>query len=93
MNMYNPPHPGHLVRETMEELGLSARQLALALDVAPTTLQRLVNCQSDISSEMAIRLAEVIGSSPEVWLSLQCKYDLWQARNRVDVSRLHRLTA
>ncbi|MDP5138485.1 helix-turn-helix domain-containing protein [Rheinheimera baltica] len=47
--MYNPPHPGELIKETMEALDVSARKLALALDVAPSTVQRLISGKSDIS--------------------------------------------
>lgn len=89
--MYNPPHPGQLIQEEMSELGLSIRALANALDVSHSTVQRLINEQSDVSSEMAVRLSEVIGSSPEAWLAMQDAYDLWHARKRVNVSRLTRL--
>ena len=89
--MYNPPHPGQLVKEEMSELGLSVRMLAKALDVSHSTVLRLINEQSNVSSEMAVRLSEVIGSSRQAWLAMQNAHDLWQARNRVNVSRLTRL--
>lgn len=89
--MHNPPHPGMLVKEAMEALGLSARGLAKELEVAPSTVQRLVVGKTDISPEMALKLSAVVGSSPQVWLGMQNDYDLWQARERVDVSHLHRL--
>ncbi|EOC1346334.1 HigA family addiction module antidote protein [Cronobacter turicensis] len=89
--MFNPPHPGRLVQESMEALGLSARALAKALDVAPSTVQRLLVGKSDVSPEMALRLSVVLGSSAHVWLGLQNEYDLWQARQSVDLSHLQRL--
>ncbi|EPS2708795.1 HigA family addiction module antitoxin [Cronobacter turicensis] len=89
--MFNPPHPGRLVQESMEALGLSARALAKALDVAPSTVQRLLVGKSDVSPEMALRLSVVLGSSAHVWLGLQNEYDLWQARQSVDFSHLQRL--
>ncbi|EOC1333454.1 HigA family addiction module antidote protein [Cronobacter turicensis] len=89
--MFNPPHPGRLVQESMEALGLSARALAKALDVAPSTVQRLLVGKSDVSPEMALRLSAVLGNSPHVWLGLQNEYDLWQARQSVDFSHLQRL--
>ncbi len=89
--MYNPPHPGQLIKEEMSEWGLSVRMPAKALDISHTTVQRLVNEQSDISSDMAVRLSEVIDSSPEAWLAMQNACDLRHARNRVNVSRLCRL--
>ncbi|ELQ6148770.1 HigA family addiction module antitoxin [Cronobacter turicensis] len=89
--MFNPPHPGRLVQESMEALGLSARALAKALDVAPSTVQRLLVGKSDVSPEMALRLSAVLGSSAHVWLGLQNEYDLFQARQSVDFSHLQRL--
>ena len=89
--MYNPPHPGELIKETMEALNVSARKLASALDVAPSTVQRLISGKSDISPEMAIRLAAVIGSSERVWMGMQDAYDLWHARQKIDTSKLQRL--
>ncbi|EJI84658.1 MAG: HigA family addiction module antitoxin [Alishewanella agri] len=90
-NMYNPPHPGELIKEAIEALDISARKLALALDVAPSTVQRLISGKSDMSPEMAIRLSAVIGSSEHVWMGMQDAYDLWHAKQKIDVSRLQRL--
>lgn len=75
----------------METLNLSARALAKALGVAPSTVQRLISGKSDISPEMAIRLSIVIGSSEQVWMGMQDAYDLWQARQSIDVSKLRKL--
>lgn len=90
-NMHNPPHPGELIKEAIEALDISARKLALALDVAPSTVQRLISGKSDMSPEMAIRLSAVIGSSEHVWMGIQDAYDLWHAKQKIDVSRLQRL--
>ncbi|MDP5142575.1 HigA family addiction module antitoxin [Rheinheimera baltica] len=59
--------------------------------VMPPTVQRLISGKSDISPEMAIRLAAVIGSSERVWMGMQDAYDLWHARQRIDTSKLQRL--
>lgn len=90
-NMHNPPHPGELIQETMEALGVSARQLAKALHVAPSTVQRLINKKAAVSPEMALRLSAVVGSSAHVWLGMQDAYDLWHAEKQLDLSQLHRL--
>ncbi|RAX00357.1 MULTISPECIES: HigA family addiction module antitoxin [unclassified Photorhabdus] len=78
--MYNPPHPGILVKEAMETLNLSVRGLAKTLGVTPSTVQRLVVGKSDVSPEMALKLSVVIGSSLQVWMGMQIDYDLWQAK-------------
>jgi addiction module HigA family antidote len=51
----------------------------------------LISGKSDISPEMAIRLAAVIGSSERVWMGMQDAYDLWHARQKIDTSKLQRL--
>lgn len=89
--MFNPPHPGLLVKECMEALGISARTLARELGVAPSTVQRLIAAKSDVSPEMALRLSVVIGSSERVWMGMQNDYDLWQAKQNIDLTQLHRL--
>lgn len=88
MKMCNPPHPGAVIVDAMDELNISIRGLARALDVNPSTLQRLVTEQIAVSPEMAVRLSNVIGSSPDVWLRLQDAWSLDRAEKAVDLSRL-----
>lgn len=88
MKMYNPPHPGEIIADALDELNLGIRELARALNVAPSTAQRLVSCQAAVSPEMAIRLSKVLGSSPRLWLKLQEAYSLDKAEKTVDVSKL-----
>ena len=89
--MFNPPHPGAIVKESMESLELSINGFAKALKVSPSTVQRLVNGKSSVSPEMALRLEAVIGSTASMWLRLQSSYDLWNERKNVDVSTLQSL--
>ena len=92
MNMHNPPHPGEFIQATyMKPFGVSCRHLAKYLDVAASTLNRVLKTQSGISPEMALRLSKVIGRSPESWLAMQDSYDLWQAKQSVDLTGLTRL--
>ncbi len=66
MNMHNPPHPGEFIKEVyLEPLEISYRKIAELLNVAPSTFNRLINGQSSISSEMALRLSKTLGRSPE----------------------------
>jgi addiction module HigA family antidote len=84
--MHNPPHPGEFIREVyLEPFGLSARQLAVKLAVAPSTLNRILKADAGVSPEMALRLSRALGRSPESWLALQDLHDLWIARQTVDL--------
>ena len=87
MAMYNPPHPGEFIAQTyLEPFDISARSLAESLGVAASTLNRIINGQSGISPEMALRLSKAIGRSPESWLAMQHNYDLWAAKEVTDLS-------
>lgn len=89
MNMHNPPHPGEFIREVyLAPYKLSVRGLAESLGVSPSTLTRIINGQSGISPEMALRLSKAIGRSPESWLAMQHIYDLWHAKQSTDLSRV-----
>ena len=90
ISMHNPPHPADFIRATyMEPNGLSCRFMAAQLDVAPSTLNRILTKQSSVSPEMALRLSKALGRTPESWLVMQNAYDLWQARLKVKLDRVH----
>ncbi len=92
MSMYNPPHPGEFIREVyLEPLGISYRIVAAKLKVSPATFKRLINCKSNISSEMALRLSKTLGRSPESWLIMQNNYNLWQARQKINLDEVEEL--
>ena len=92
MAMHNPPHPGEFIQEIyMEPFGMSCRFLAERLDVSPSTLNRLIKKQSGVSPEMALRLSKAIGRSPESWLIMQDNYDLWQARQNINLANVQKI--
>lgn len=79
MIMYNPPHPGEVIRELcVDPLGLTVTKAAEGLGVTRKTLSALRNCKAGISPEMAIRLSKAFGGSAESWLIQQAQYDLLQ---------------
>ena len=87
MAMHNPPHPGEFIKATyMEPFDLSCRFLARQLNVAASTLNRVLKAQSGISPEMALRLSKALGRSPESWLSMQDAYDLWHAKKHIELN-------
>ncbi len=84
--MYDPPHPGEFIREVyLQESGVSSRAVAAKLKIAPSTFTRLLNGNSHLTPEMALRLSKTLGRSPESWLKMQNNYDLWQARKRLNL--------
>ena len=92
MAMHNPPHPGEFIQATyMAPFGLSCRYLAEQLDVAASTLNRVLKSQSGVSPEMALRLSKALGRSPESWLSMQDAYDLFQAKKGVKLHRVQKV--
>lgn len=77
----NPSHPGEYVREDcLKPLGLSITEAAEGLDISRKHLSEIVNGHAGISPDMAYRLSKAFGSTPEMWLRLQMRYDLTQAR-------------
>ena len=83
MLMYNPPHPGDVVRrQCLEPLGLTVTEAAKGLGVSRNTLSMLLNGRMKVSTEMAIRLSQGFGGSPESWLQQQMQYDLWYVQQR-----------
>lgn len=94
--MHNPPHPGETLKEdVLPALGLTVTQAAEQLGVARVTLSRMINGRAAISADMAIRLAQWLGGSAEVWLRLQLQYDLWHAEknNKIKVKPAQQLAA
>ncbi len=83
MEMYDPPHPGEILKEDyLKPLGLSVTQAAAGLGVTRQSLSALVNGRAGVSPVMAIRLSKAFHTTPQLWLNLQQQYDLWQARQR-----------
>jgi addiction module HigA family antidote len=75
--MYNPPHPGAVLQEWLAEV--SVTQAASHLSVTQAYLSRILHGHADISADMALRLAALLGTSAELWLGMQSAYDLWRA--------------
>ncbi len=90
--MHNPPHPGEFIRDVyLDALQLSVRDVAARLQVAPSTLNRILQRRSRVTPEMALRLSRCLGRSAESWLAMQDAHDLWQARQRLDLTSLQPL--
>ncbi|WP_316224774.1 MULTISPECIES: HigA family addiction module antitoxin [unclassified Bradyrhizobium] len=89
MAMKGPPHPGELLGDTLEEIGVSISAAAKGLGVTRQQLHNVIAGRSGVSAEMAVRLEKAIGSTADAWLKMQMAYDLAEARKRpIDVKRL-----
>lgn len=87
MEMYNPAHPGILIKDQMGNRTVS--DLAKHLRVTRATLSRVINGKAAVSAEMALRLQDAFGVRADLWLRMQNKRDLWVAsrKKRVKVAR------
>jgi addiction module HigA family antidote len=85
--MFNPPHPGEIIKELcLEPLGITVTEAAKALGVSRKALSELLNGHSRISPEMAVRLSIALDTSAESWMIQQAMYDLSQAeQNRANL--------
>ncbi len=80
MRMHNPPHPGKVLREYLGTM--SVTDTAKHLGVTRVALSRILNGSAGISASMALKLADALGTSPDLWIGMQAQYDLWRASQR-----------
>jgi addiction module HigA family antidote len=88
-----PIHPGEHLSEELNELGISAAELARRLKVPTNRVTSILNGQRAITGDTALRLAHFFGTSPEFWLNLQNLYELRlaQAKSGRAIKKLPRL--
>jgi addiction module HigA family antidote len=88
MEMKNPPHPGELIGDNLEELRISITKAATGLGISRQQLHNLIAGRSGITPEMAVKLEKALGSTADTWLKMQMNYDLAQVRKRaINVKR------
>ena len=92
-----PIHPGEVLREILGEAGLSVNALALSLRVPANRIGAVVKGERGITADTALRLARYFGTSAQMWMNLQAKYELDVAqdmlRNRIEREVLPRPAA
>jgi addiction module HigA family antidote len=91
MQMKNPPHPGELIGDSLEELGISISAAAKGLGITRQQLHNIIAGRSVVTPEMAVRLEKALGSTADTWLRMQMNYDLAQIRARAASIHVKRL--
>lgn len=78
-----PVHPGEILGEELNELGMSANALAKALAVPTNRITAILNGQRGITADTALRLSRYFGTTPQLWLNLQKSFELRKAENEL----------
>jgi antitoxin HigA-1 len=87
-----PTHPGEmLLEEFLRPLGISQSAFAIRLGVSFPRLNEIINAKRTVTSDTALRLAQVTGMSADFWLGLQQDWDLWHAVRSDDAAAIRRL--
>ena len=81
-----PIHPGEHVKEFMDDFGLTMNQLAKALHVPPNRITAIVKGTRGITAETAMRLARYFGTSVQMWMNLQARYEMEVARDAFETA-------
>jgi len=71
-----------LLEEFLKPLGISQAQAALKMGMSGNRLNELVRGKRGITADTALRLAALLGTTPEIWMDLQSRWDLYEARER-----------
>jgi len=87
---YTPIHPGEVLKDELEELGLTQSALAKHIGVLPKTINEICRGKRGISAEMSLKLSKALGGSPQFWLNLQNNWEISQidARAFVDIKQV-----
>ncbi len=89
MDMYNPAHPGKILKEIyLKDYDLTVTAFALKIGVSRNAASELINGRSGISADMALKLEKAFKVPAQYWLDLQTQYDLWNARQRINLDNV-----
>jgi addiction module HigA family antidote len=76
--IFNPAHPGEVLRDYLGEMTVA--EAAQRLGVTRAHLSRILNGRAGVSAGMSLRLSKALSTSPEFWLKMQMQFDLWRAQ-------------
>ena len=87
-----PVHPGDVLRDELDEIGLSQVALAKHIRVLPKTINEICRGKRGIRAEMAMKLSRALGASPQCWLNLQSNWEITQVDSAA-IRKLRRIAA
>lgn len=87
--MFNPTHPGKILKKIyLKDYKLTVTSFALKIGVSRNTASELINGRSGVSAEMALKLEKAFNVPAQYWLDLQTQYDLWKAKQHVNLENV-----
>ncbi len=87
-----PTHPGEmLLKEFLEPLGMTQTELAERIRVSYPRVNELINGKRSVTPDTALRLAKLLGTTPEFWLTGQQNWDLWHAMHAPEAQEIERI--
>ena len=89
-----PSHPGVLLAETvLPALGKSKTEIARLLGLSRQSLHDILAGKQPVTPSTAVKLGKLCGNGPRLWLNMQVGHDLWEAEQKIDVTRIPTLEA
>ncbi len=89
-----PPHPGAILREdVLPHLGMTQKEFADRLGVSRVSVSEVIHEKRPVTPDMAMRLGQLLGNGPEIWLRMQQTLDLWDLEQRGGYEHIETLKA
>jgi addiction module HigA family antidote len=85
--IFNPAHPGEVLRDYLGEMSVS--DAAIRLGLTRAHLSRILNGHAGITANTSLRLSAALGTSPDFWLKMQMNHDLWLEQQRPQTFKVH----
>lgn len=84
-------HPGEILADELEEIGISAAELSRQIDVPPNRVSQILRGMRDVTADTALRLGQFFGTGPELWMNLQKAYELDKAKAEIGtkIKKIH----
>ena len=88
---FEPTHPGELIRDELQSIGMTQSKLAERIGVSPSLLNEVINGKRPVNTELALLLEASLGVPADIWLNLQAEYNMQMAKS--DASFMKRLAS